>query len=43
MSEKVFLFQGMCYSGKTTLGKMTANELGVSFLDSRDLFFKHTT
>jgi len=41
MSEKkVFIFQGMCYSGKSTLGKMTADTIGVPFLDSRDLFFK---
>lgn len=40
MSKKTFIFQGMCYSGKSTLGKMTADVLGVSFLDSRDLFFK---
>ena len=40
MNQKVFLFQGMCYSGKTTLGKLTANMLGVSFLDSRDLFLQ---
>ena len=40
MSKKTFIFQGMCYSGKSTLGKMTADVLGVNFLDSRDLFFK---
>ena len=39
-ANKVFIFQGMCYSGKSTLGKMTADTLGVPFLDSRDLFFK---
>jgi len=38
--QKVFIFQGMCYSGKSTLGKMTADTLGLPFLDSRDLFFK---
>ena len=38
--NKTIVFQGMCYSGKSTLGKMTADALGVSFLDSRDLFFK---
>lgn len=38
--EKSIIFQGMCYSGKSTLGKMTADALGVDFLDSRDLFFK---
>lgn len=38
--KKVFIFQGMCYSGKSTLGKMTADTLGLPFLDSRDLFFK---
>ena len=40
MSDKVFIFQGMCYSGKSTLGKITADSLGLPFLDSRDLFFK---
>ena len=39
-TKKVFIFQGMCYSGKSTLGKMTADTLGLPFLDSRDLFFK---
>lgn len=39
-ANKVFIFQGMCYSGKSTLGKMTADTLGLPFLDSRDLFFK---
>ena len=39
-TQKVFIFQGMCYSGKSTLGKMTADTLGLPFLDSRDLFFK---
>ena len=38
--EKSIIFQGMCYSGKSTLGKMTADALGVDFLDSQDLFFK---
>ena len=40
MPEKTFIFQGMCYSGKSTLGKMVADTIGVPFLDSRDLFFK---
>ena len=40
MTDQVFLFQGMCYSGKTTLGKLTSTVLGVSFLDSRDLFLQ---
>ena len=40
MSKNVFIFQGMCYSGKSTLGKITADTLGLPFLDSRDLFFK---
>jgi len=40
MLNKPIIFQGMCYSGKSTLGKMTADMLGVPFLDSRDLFFK---
>lgn len=34
------ILQGMCYSGKTTLGKMVADTLGIPFLDSRDLFIK---
>lgn len=38
--DKPIIFQGMCYSGKSTLGKMTADALGIDFLDSRDLFFK---
>ena len=40
MASKPIIFQGMCYSGKSTLGKITADILGVPFLDSRDLFFK---
>ena len=40
MANKPIIFQGMCYSGKSTLGKITADILGVPFLDSRDLFFK---
>jgi len=40
MTKKTIIFQGMCYSGKSTLGKITAGILGVPFLDSRDLFFK---
>lgn len=32
------ILQGMCYSGKTTLGKLVADKLGVPFVDSRDLF-----
>jgi len=39
MSSKALIFQGMCYSGKSTLGKMVADTLGLPFLDSRDLFF----
>lgn len=34
----MFILQGMCYSGKTTLGSILARELNVPFLDSRDLF-----
>lgn len=34
------ILQGMCYSGKTTLGKMLAEKLDIPFLDSRDLFLK---
>ena len=30
----------MCYSGKSTLGKLLAERLGLPFLDSRDLFFR---
>jgi len=37
---RTFILNGMCYSGKSTLGKMLADTLGVEFLDSRDLFFK---
>jgi shikimate kinase len=37
---RTFILNGMCYSGKSTLGKMLADNLGVEFLDSRDLFFK---
>ena len=32
--NKTIVFQGMCYSGKSTLGKMTADALGVSFLSA---------
>lgn len=38
--SRTFILNGMCYSGKSTLGKMLADRLGVEFLDSRDLFFK---
>lgn len=34
------IFIGMCYSGKTTLGREVAERIGYRFLDSRDLFFK---
>ena len=34
MENKPIIFQGMCYSGKSTLGKITADILGVPFLDS---------
>lgn len=37
---RTFIIQGMCYAGKSTLGKMLADSIGVDFLDSRDLFFK---
>ena len=40
MENKTIIFQGMCYSGKTTLGNMLADVLGCRFLDSRDLFLK---
>ena len=34
----MIVLQGMCYSGKTTCGGILARELGIPFLDSRDLF-----
>ena len=34
------ILHGMCYSGKSTLGKLLAERLGIPFLDSRDLFFR---
>ena len=34
------ILQGMCYSGKSTLGKMVAAKLDIPFLDSKDLFIK---
>ena len=34
----MIVLQGMCYSGKTTLGALLARELDIPFLDSRDLF-----
>jgi shikimate kinase len=34
----VVVLQGMCYAGKTTLGAMVGEKLGLPFLDSRDLF-----
>ena len=37
---KRIIFIGMCYSGKTTLGKEISDRMGYRFLDSRDLFFK---
>tara|TARA_B100001287_G_C22661132_1_gene520424 strand:+ start:1212 stop:1724 length:513 start_codon:yes stop_codon:yes gene_type:complete len=37
---RTFIFQGMCYSGKSTLGKKVADSLGMDFLDSRDQFVK---
>ena len=37
---KRIIFIGMCYSGKTTLGREVSERLGYRFLDSRDLFFK---
>jgi shikimate kinase len=37
---RTFIFQGMCYSGKSTLGKNVADSLGMDFLDSRDQFVK---
>ena len=34
----MIILQGMCYSGKTTLGAILSRKLNVPFLDSRDLF-----
>ena len=34
------IFQGMCFSGKSTLGKIVAEKLNIPFLDSRDLFLR---
>jgi len=34
------IFQGMCFSGKSTLGKLVAEKLNIPFLDSRDLFLR---
>jgi len=36
--SKTVLLQGMCYAGKTTLGKMLGKALGLEVLDSRDIF-----
>ena len=34
--------QGMCYSGKTTLGDLLSKQLNIPFFDSRDIFYnKH--
>lgn len=37
---KTLIFSGMCYSGKSTLGKKIADILKVPFLDEEDVFFK---
>jgi len=34
------ILHGMCYSGKSTLGRILAERLNIPFLDSKDLFFK---
>lgn len=38
MHQTIFI-QGMCYSGKTTLGTLLAQRLNTKFLDSRYIFF----
>lgn len=37
-SINMIVLQGMCYSGKTTLGAILAREYNIPFVDSRDLF-----
>lgn len=37
--KKTIYIQGMCYSGKTTIGKFLSKSLNINFLDSRDIFF----
>ena len=37
---KTIILQGMCYSGKTTLGSLLGEALDLSFVDSRDLFMR---
>ena len=34
------ILHGMCYSGKSTLGRILAERLNIPFLDSKDLFLK---
>ena len=34
------ILQGMCYSGKTTLGQLVADGLGLPFVDAKDLFMR---
>ena len=34
-----YILEGMCYAGKTTLGKMLGEKLNISSMDSRDLFY----
>ena len=34
-----YILEGMCYAGKTTLGKMLGEKLNIPSMDSRDLFF----
>ena len=34
------ILHGMCYSGKSTLGRLLAERLNIPFLDSKDLFFR---
>lgn len=33
-----YILEGMCYAGKTTLGKMLGEALNIPSMDSRDLF-----
>jgi len=41
MELPTIFIQGMCYSGKTTLGTLLAQRLKTKFLDSRYIFFNH--
>ena len=37
--SRVILLQGMCYAGKSTLGKLLASKLNLVSLDSKEMFF----